>query len=698
MKLPAAYLGIGLATTAIWALLFFSSGLIMAELPNPQNWTTDWDRAIPFFPPAVWFYQLAYLFPAATLLLIREPRQADQLLLSIILATAVAAVVYLMIPMSFPYPIPPDTFSGRWLAWNLRLDFAEPANKFPSLHVAMTWLFARALHGQGVSRTGLGLGWAVCAAIIVSTLLVRQHILADVAGGLVLGVFVWPLAGGLIQRWLMPDAGGPWRRFGILVQNSVWLMIYFVGFCLLLPSALFALASMLDARWPLTSRVPDGVGWALLGLGGVICAGSFWQLWNHGRGLPVSHLPPTRLVSRGLYGLWRHPIYVGFTALFAGVSILRSSAWSLFVGVPLLVLLWLGYAKWIEEPGLRCRFGSAWDKRAVRTRRLIPVFRRPRTGPLRERLMAQPRIELGNWPTPIEQIEFRGRTVWVKRDDLSGFGRGGAKTRKIEGLLGHLKARGKKWLITVAGNITNLAYDLIPATEAEGIELDLLIQNDPPLARDVREKLFRAVRSQISLAGKSIVWTFLRCVILRLHRGNSFLLLPGGSHPSAIIGNAVGFLEMVDQFRAQNRKPPRRIYVSLATGTTLAGYLLAAAALKEDGEEMEVIGVQVYPGRAVWRTRCMLAWTEWYLGIPRIDRKRIHCVNRELHNGFGKFPAELAELSEELEAETGLKTDPVFGTKTWRVLMEDAGVEEVLFWHCGYTPEWKSFAPQITSI
>ena len=59
-----------------------------------------------------------------------------------------------------------------------------------------------------------------------------------------------------------------------------------------------------------------------------------------------------------------------------------------------------------------------------------------------EVLQAAPRVDLGQWPTPVEYLE---RGIWVKRDDLSGLGRGGAKARKIA-VEYHVKdMKGKTW-------------------------------------------------------------------------------------------------------------------------------------------------------------------------------------------------------------------------------------------------------------
>ena len=78
-----------------------------------------------------------------------------------------------------------------------------------------------------------------------------------------------------------------------------------------------------------------------------------------------------------------------------------------------------------------------------------------------EVLQAAPRVDLGQWPTPVEYLE---RGIWVKRDDLSGLGRGGAKARKIEHVVGHLEACHADELIAVAGKRRSSCVASSPGT------------------------------------------------------------------------------------------------------------------------------------------------------------------------------------------------------------------------------------------
>ncbi len=319
---------------------------------------------------------------------------------------------------------------------------------------------------------------------------------------------------------------------------------------------------------------------------------------------------------------------------------------------------------------------------------------------LLERLRASPRVSLGTWPTRLERIARPGKCdLLIKRDDLSGFGRGGAKARKIGHLLGHLRAHGHRELLAVAGNISNLAFDLVLASVTFGFPTRLFIVDDPPATPAERERLFAPVAGRVELLGAwrlGAAATVLRAYFSAQRRHQRpFLALPGASHPACVIGNACGFLEMVEQLEALGAPLPKTVFVTAATGTTMAGFLLAAHALAVAGKPtIEVVGVQAYPGPVKLRTLGLTRWTERFLS-SRGQTPVKAAQFRPARLGFGEFGSELTRLCARVEASVGIQIDPIFGGKTWQAMEADAaanapGERPVLYWHCGFTPEWQA--------
>jgi D-cysteine desulfhydrase len=336
----------------------------------------------------------------------------------------------------------------------------------------------------------------------------------------------------------------------------------------------------------------------------------------------------------------------------------------------------------------------------------VSGHRPARPGSLMASLERAPEVPLGIWPTPLQRIERLGKCdLLIKRDDLSGHGRGGAKTRKISHLLGHVFAAGHDQLLIVAGNITNLAFDLVPAVDACGLDTRIFILDDPPASPRDREQIFEGIRSRVELLGgecfasaRRIGETYLRA---RRRGGRPFLALPGVSHPASVIGSARGFLEMARQLDELGEPLPATVFVTAATGTTVAGFLLAAHALRCEGRDpIQVVGVQVYPGNLWLRTLALVRWTERALGLRASVPVHRTAFVRQASLGFGAFGAEVPDLCERVKGDLGLALDPIFGGKTWQAMEADrgasaAGARPLLYWHCGYTPEWRKLCQAV---
>lgn len=320
-----------------------------------------------------------------------------------------------------------------------------------------------------------------------------------------------------------------------------------------------------------------------------------------------------------------------------------------------------------------------------------------------EALLAFPRYELGRWPTPIDELETEHGTTLVKRDDLSGLGRGGAKARKIETLIGHMLATGHDELVTFAGNITNLGHDLLPPLESARIRATLLVVDEPPAARPLREELFAEILDEIHLLGPSrarAAATAVRAYVRGRRAGRRpLVVLPGASHPAAVVGNACGFIELVRQLEADGRSLPDVVFVTAATGNTLAGFLIAENALRATGRPpIAIVGVQVHSSPLRAQVLALQRWTERFLGLTsHVPHGRVRVDSSQLHGGFGSYPESLASMCERLRRDVGLAIDPIFGGKTWAAMEAfrrcGGDAATVLYWHCGYTPEWRELVP-----
>ncbi|MFD9976804.1 D-cysteine desulfhydrase family protein [Streptomyces sp. NPDC059017] len=91
-------------------------------------------------------------------------------------------------------------------------------------------------------------------------------------------------------------------------------------------------------------------------------------------------------------------------------------------------------------------------------------------------------VPLGTWPTPLEPLPGLARALglgpddlWIKRDDLTGLGGGGNKTRKLEWLCGQAVAAGATHLVTTGAPQSNHARLTAAAGARLGMEVVLVL-------------------------------------------------------------------------------------------------------------------------------------------------------------------------------------------------------------------------------
>jgi len=148
---------------------------------------------------------------------------------------------------------------------------------------------------------------------------------------------------------------------------------YILAFWGLLPGILVALAAWGERVFGPGLRLPNLVpaGLLLAGTSGVLLVLSIAQYSRAAGSLPISAFPPQRLIRSGVFGIWRHPIYLFSVFFWSGAEMIFWPAGTLLVAFPALALGALAYAR-MEERALSKRFGSIYDGHRRQTSILIP--------------------------------------------------------------------------------------------------------------------------------------------------------------------------------------------------------------------------------------------------------------------------------------------------------------------------------------
>ena len=131
---------------------------------------------------------------------------------------------------------------------------------------------------------------------------------------------------------------------------------YAVTFLVFIPAGLWTWAKFTEGFVDLPVVESPYVGWIFMGAGVALMAWAMYCLKRMGKGLPMNAFPPPRLVTKGPYKLFRHPIYWGFTFLLIGYFIMSQSSSGLWLVTPITILSMMALVWGYEALDLKKRF------------------------------------------------------------------------------------------------------------------------------------------------------------------------------------------------------------------------------------------------------------------------------------------------------------------------------------------------------
>lgn len=122
-------------------------------------------------------------------------------------------------------------------------------------------------------------------------------------------------------------------------------------------------------------NVPIG-GFRYFGVGLIVIGALiyFWCVWDFtftGKGTPAPVDPPKELVVRGLYKFVRNPMYIGVLSVILGEAILFEAI-ALFEYAGVVFALFFAFVVFYEEPALRRKFGTSYERYREAVPRWIP--------------------------------------------------------------------------------------------------------------------------------------------------------------------------------------------------------------------------------------------------------------------------------------------------------------------------------------
>ncbi len=309
------------------------------------------------------------------------------------------------------------------------------------------------------------------------------------------------------------------------------------------------------------------------------------------------------------------------------------------------------------------------------------------------------RMPLAMLPTPLQRADrlseaWGGPSIWVKRDDLTGFGFSGNKIRKLEYHFAAARAAGADVVITCGAAQSNHCRATALAAASVGLTCHLVLRTaDGQAPASLRgnhllDRLAGATVRFVDPAGYADRDAVMAEEAQKLEASGArtWVIPEGGSDELGMWGFVTAMSELADQL-ALIPRPPVSVWHAASSGGTTAGMGWAAHRL---GLEVTVTATSVGEPASDLRRRIDAIWERAAdaTGTP-VPEVALDIVDRHVGEGYGIATPRELKTQAEATALTGLLFDPTYTGKAihgLRLEIEQgtyrAG-DHVVFWHTG---------------
>ncbi|HEX5087761.1 MAG TPA: pyridoxal-phosphate dependent enzyme [Nocardioides sp.] len=307
--------------------------------------------------------------------------------------------------------------------------------------------------------------------------------------------------------------------------------------------------------------------------------------------------------------------------------------------------------------------------------------------------MSLPRIELALLPTPLVRATRLERAldagpIFIKRDDLTGFGIAGNKARALEFLIGAAVDEGADTFVAAGSPSSNFCAAAAMAARVVGMDCELLFPGAPLSAPAPNVELARAAGAHLLFGAvetrDQLDDAVLEHASLLRARGRRPYAVPrGGATATGGLGYALAARELAEQCQAADVSA-RTVVLATGSGGTQAGLVAGTVGF---GQRWRVVGASVSrPAQPMAERVLRLARAcaaSMGLDEPCGDQVDVRDCRGP---GFGLTSDEDRVSSHLALAHEGLLLDDYYGAKAMSLFraMLTAGAETpAVFWHTG---------------
>ena len=303
--------------------------------------------------------------------------------------------------------------------------------------------------------------------------------------------------------------------------------------------------------------------------------------------------------------------------------------------------------------------------------------------------MTYERFPLAQLPTPLDFADrlteaWGGPQIWIKRDDLTGFGLSGNKVRKLEYHVAAAKAAGATTLVTCGAVQSNHCRATAIAAAKTGMKCVLLLRSrdgGPPERVEGNHLLQRLAGAEVRFITPR-QWHDREALMVEVAAelaavGEQAWTMPAGA--SDRLGVAA-FDNALVELSEQIDGPVTIWHASSSAGTT-AGLALGVA---RNGFDMTVVGASVGESEAELGDHVSALLAE----AGGADAP-FEVIDDYVGLGYGKTTDEELHVQMEATQLTGLIWDPTYTGKALYALKREidrgrfAATDKVVFWHTG---------------
>ncbi|MFN8456184.1 MAG: D-cysteine desulfhydrase family protein [Anaerolineae bacterium] len=317
------------------------------------------------------------------------------------------------------------------------------------------------------------------------------------------------------------------------------------------------------------------------------------------------------------------------------------------------------------------------------------------------KLASLPRVHLATLPTPLQRAErlsqlLDGPEIWFKRDDLTGFGLGGNKVRKLEFLAADALEQGADTLVTGAGPQSNHVRTTMAVAAHLGMQGVAVFYGSRPAESQGNFLIDELLGVETIFTESPDRTTVDQRLIsegerLRREGRRPYVIGRGGASPLGSAGYVAASLEIQAQLLEWNLQPD---YLFVATGScgTHAGLLVGSRWL-QPGYCLCGVTVSRPYTEAVARIEKLASETAALLELNlSFSQADITLYEDYIGPGYGIPTAKCIEAIKLVAQTEGIFLDPVYSGKAMAGLMdlirrgEVKRGETVLFLHTGGGP------------